>query len=73
MWCSAKFIVDCERNLIKATTTNAAFQLYNESIIKGPEHNENTWYPINGEYGWWVLKHEFPNTKGDEFIEIEYN
>lgn len=71
----AKFIVDCKRNLVKATTDNAAFQLYNEGIIEDGKHLKDTWYPINSkydEYGWWVLKNEFPNIKGGEAINVEY-
>lgn len=71
----AKFIVDGKLKRIKATTDNAAFQLYNESIISNDTKKpikKHTWYHINGSYAEWVLKNEFPNTKGDEYIDVEY-
>lgn len=71
------FIVDGKLKRVKATTDNAAFQLHNESIVNSIDIKEwpikkNTWYHINGSYGEWVLKNEFPNTKGNEYINVEY-
>ncbi len=74
---TAKFIVDGKHKRIKATTKNAAFQLYNESVVNSEDIKEwrikkDTWYPINGSYGIWVIDNECPNFKGDEFINVEY-
>lgn len=73
---NAKFIVNKVSEVVKATTDNAAFQLYNESVVKEYGNDwplkKDTWYPINGEYGMWVIENEFPNTKGGEFINVEY-
>lgn len=66
------FIVDKAKNLVKGDTINSAFQLFNEGIIKDAKHYKDVWYPINGEYGWWVLENEFPNVKGDETINVKY-
>lgn len=69
------FIVDGKLKRVKGTTDNAAFQLHNESIVSNDTEKpmkKNTWYHINGSYGEWVLKNEFPNTKGDEYINVEY-
>lgn len=71
----AKFIVDGKLKRVQATTDDAAFQLYNESIVprdtKKPM-KKHTWYPINGSYGRWVLENEFPTFRGNEFITVEY-
>lgn len=72
---TSKFIVDGKLKRVKATTDNAAFQLYNESVVPNDTKKpmkKNTWYPINGSYGKWVLDNEFPTFKGDEFINVEY-
>lgn len=69
--------VNKKLNLVSANTQNSAWQLYNEGVVSNddipswpPQINE--WYPINGSYGLWVLKNEFPNTKGGEVINVNY-
>lgn len=71
----ATFTVNPKLKLVKANTDNAAFQLYNESVVPNDTKKpmkKNTWYPINGSYGQWVLENEFPTFKGDEFINVKY-
>lgn len=71
----AKFIVDGKLKKVQATTDNAAFQLYNESVVPNDTKKpmkKHKWYLINGSYGEWVLKNEFPTFKGGEFINVEY-
>lgn len=67
------FFVDKKKGMVMATTSNSAFQLWNEGIVG--EHDEggmeaNTWYPVS-KYGWWVLENEFPNYKQSEFIDVK--
>ena len=73
---SVTFTVNPKLKLVKANTYNSARQLYNESIVKDYGKDwplkKNIWYPINGSYGQWVLKNEFPNFKGGEFIDVKY-
>lgn len=68
--------VNPKLKLVKANTNNSAKQLYNESVVsdygKDWPLKKNKWYPINGSYGQWVLENEFPNTKGDEVINVKY-
>ena len=72
----AIFTVDSKLKRVKANTDNSARQLYNESVVKeyGKDWplKKNTWYPINGSYGQWVLENEFPNIKGGEVINVKY-
>ena len=70
------FTIDKKIHVLKLILLMQLFQLFNESIIKDILNEWpikiDKWYSINDNYGWWVLKNEFPNIKGNEFIKIEY-
>ena len=53
----------------KACTQNAAFQMFNEGVVKvRPKVNE--WFEITSSYGEWALESLFNTVKGGEFIVV---